>query len=144
MHYLDTSVLVAAVTSEISSAHVLQWMREHDDSLAISNWTLTEISAALSLKVRTLQITADEQATGLRQIEALRTTVLISAPIEDRHFFAARHFADRIETGLRAGDALHVAVAADYDMTLVTLDKRMAVGADLLGLDVVLLSTGAA
>jgi uncharacterized protein with PIN domain len=47
MHYLDTSVLVAAVTFEPSNAHVLQWMRNHDDSLAISNWTQTEMSAAL-------------------------------------------------------------------------------------------------
>lgn len=61
------------------------------------------------------------------------------APVHETHFFAARRFADRHETGLRAGDALHVAIAADFDMTLVTLDKKMAVGAAMFGLDVVLL-----
>jgi predicted nucleic acid-binding protein len=144
MHYLDASILVAAVTAEATRAHVQRWLSDHDDNLALSSWTLTEISAALSLKLRTGQITEAEKASGLRQIEALRNTVLMLAAVDETHFFAARRFADQHETGLRAGDALHVAIAADYDMILVTLDKKMAVGAAILGVEVVLMPSNPA
>lgn len=139
MHYLDASVLVAAITEEISRKAVQNWLRSREDDLAFSHWTLTEVASALSIKLRTGQIDGHAKAASARQLEEMRNTFLVSTPIDETHFFAARKFADRHETGLRAGDALHVAIAADFDMTLVTLDRRMAAGATMLGVNAVLL-----
>ncbi len=72
-----------------------------------------------------------------QQIEGMRNTIFERAIVDEAHFLAARRFASWHQTGLRGGDALHVAIAADYDFTLVTLDRRMAKGARAMGLNVV-------
>lgn len=48
-------------------------------------------------------------------------------------------YTDQHELGLRAGDALHVAIAADFQRVVVTLDKKMAEAANRLGVQVLLL-----
>jgi uncharacterized protein len=63
----------------------------------------------------------------------LRTRSLAIAPVTREHFQTAARFADQSELGLRAGDALHVAVAAELGATLCTLDKRLAEAAVALG-----------
>lgn len=51
MFYLDTSVIVAALTSEPHSERVIAWMAERPEgSLYVSEWCDTEVSSALALK----------------------------------------------------------------------------------------------
>ena len=52
------------------------------------------------------------------------------------HFEKAARFASHHALGLRAGDALHLAIAAGGGHTLVTLDVRMAEAASQLGIPV--------
>nr|WP_315052785.1 type II toxin-antitoxin system VapC family toxin [uncultured Brevundimonas sp.] len=137
MFYLDASVIVAAVTDEPHRTAVLQWLRANQDKLVVSSWTLTEVASALSIKVRDLRLTESDKDAGWRQVEAMRNTVLMQTVIEEPHFYAALRFVSQHQTGLRGGDALHIAVTADYDCALVTLDRRMAKGARLIGLAVV-------
>jgi predicted nucleic acid-binding protein len=61
--------------------------------------------------------------------ESLTVTVLKSV-----HFRAAARFADQHKLDLRAGDALHLAVASDESATLCTLDKRLANTGKALGI----------
>lgn len=136
-HYLDASVIVAAVTDEPHRLAVHSWMRAHQNHLAISSWVLTEVASALSIKVRDLKLTEADKLTATGLVNRLRGAFFEHATVEEAHFFAARQLADRHETGLRGGDALHVAIAADYNFILVTLDKGMAKGARAVGLDVV-------
>ena len=53
MPYLDTSILVAALTAESETSRMQIWIAaQASDELVISPWVVTESSAALSIKVR--------------------------------------------------------------------------------------------
>jgi hypothetical protein len=47
MLYLDTSVLVAALTNEAETEAIQRWLgQQTGDELAISDWVVTELSSA--------------------------------------------------------------------------------------------------
>jgi hypothetical protein len=54
-------------------------------------------------------------------------------PIARHHFRTAAKFIDQHSLGLRAGDALHLAVVADHGAVLHTLDLRLAKAGPVLG-----------
>ncbi len=132
MIYLDTSLVVAALTPEIATARVQAWLSETTD-LFVSEWVTTETSSALSIKLRTGQIDLDARARALAMYHRLLSDSFLSLPVLAAHHRTAATFADRHDLGLRAGDALHLAVAADHGLTLATLDERMAQAGPALG-----------
>jgi predicted nucleic acid-binding protein len=54
-------------------------------------------------------------------------------------FRTAALFADQHVLGLRAGDALHLAICADQGATLCTLDRRLGEAGPTLGVKTALL-----
>lgn len=140
MLYLDTSLLVAALTREAKTATVQSWLDGQEPAeLAISEWVVTEFSAALSIKLRTGQIAADHRATALQAFARLAAESLTVLPISGLHFRTAARLADQHALGLRAGDVLHLAVCADYGATLATLDRRLGNAGSTLGIATTLL-----
>jgi uncharacterized protein len=135
MSYLDTSVLVAALTTETATNTVQRWMREQSDgSLVISDWTLTETSSALSIKLRTGQIDQEYRADALSTLKRMVSDSLVVKPVTVIHFRQASVFAEQHDLGLRAGDALQLAIAYDLGETVVTLDRTMATAGSRLGI----------
>lgn len=61
-------------------------------------------------------------------------------PVTGGHFRAAAKFVDQHTLGLRAGDALHLATAADYGATVYTLDQRLAGAGPMLAIPTRLLT----
>jgi hypothetical protein len=55
------------------------------------------------------------------------------AAVTEAHFKRAAQFASDHKLGLRAGDALHLAIASDQGAILCTLDKRLAGAGKALG-----------
>jgi predicted nucleic acid-binding protein len=138
--YLDTSLLVAALTRESKTATVQRWLREQSTTaLALSDWTITEFSAALSLKLRERQIAADDRADVLAAFARWVEESFTLFPLSNLQFRTAARFADQYALGLRAGDALHLAVCADQAATLCTLDRRLGKAAPSLGVKTILL-----
>jgi hypothetical protein len=106
---------------------VLAWLdAQPAGSLAISAWVSTELSSALALQLGTGAITLPQRADVLAAWRRLVEASLHLEPVREQHFAIAARFLDRHMLGLRAGDALHLAIAADRGLTLATLDKRMA------------------
>lgn len=134
MLYLDTSLLVAALTNESYTERIQQWLGSQDpDTLAISEWVATEFSAALSIKLRVGHIPAAARTDALAAFGRLRAESLAVLPISGLHFRLAAHLADQHALGLRAGDALHLAVCLDHRAQLNTLDRRLAEAGPPLG-----------
>lgn len=102
--YLDTSLLVAACTNEIKTPVVQPWLTAQVTAdLAISRWVVTEYASALSLELRTGQVTETERADALAGFAQPWTESLRVLPVTEARFSTAARFADRHELGLRAG-----------------------------------------
>jgi hypothetical protein len=134
MLYLDTSLLVAALTNEAETGRIQGWLGEHEQgSIAISDWVATEFSSALSIKLRTGQIEAVHRADALAMFTRLTSESFSMIPVSRLQFRTAARFTDQYALGLRAGDALHLAICADHGATLCTLDRRLGEAASALG-----------
>jgi hypothetical protein len=134
MHYLDTSVVVAALTKEAKTTAVQLWLAEQaPEELLISDWVTTEFSSALSIKLRTGQLEARHRADALAVFNQLKADNLTVLPVSAAQFRTAARFADQHTLGIRAGDALHLAIAGDRGATLCTLDRRLIVAGEALG-----------
>ena len=137
MIYCDTSLLVSALTVEASSVEVPRWLAQQEAAaLCISGWVVTEFSSAVALKLRRGELTRDDAALALTNWRSLQQDRLITVPVPSAAFDLAARFCDMPTPNLRAGDALHLAVASLGGHTLATLDARMRDGAQAVGVRV--------
>jgi predicted nucleic acid-binding protein len=138
--YLDTSLVVSAYTTEAKTANVQEWLNEQPaGELAISDLVVTEFSAALSIKLRTGQLVPETRADALSLFARFCADTVLFVPILSDHFRVAARFADHHELGLRAPDALHLAICAAHGATICTLDRRQSDAGLRLGVSTVLL-----
>jgi hypothetical protein len=138
MFYVDSSVVVSAVSAETATDVVLQWLSAHRDVLT-SDWLMTEAVAALSQKRRMGVLAAEEHAEALAALHRQIGGTFTWLPVTRQDFRLAARFAERADTRLRAGDALHLAITSTAGATLVTLDKGQASAAKLLQVKTLLL-----
>lgn len=140
MWYVDTSVLVALCTRETKTGDVVKWYAACTGELASAAWCVTEFASAMGLKQRTGQLTQAQAQNAWLQFERVCTNDLQLLFIETKTFHKAAVLTMDASTGLRAGDALHLACALDAKaQRIVTLDIMMAKNARRLKLKTVAL-----
>ncbi len=138
MIYVDTSALVPIFIREPMSEAVMDWIESTDERLAISEWSLVEFASAAAMKVRTghASATLAKQATSrVREFAQKNCTVVVPGREEFRR---AAELAGDDSLKLRAGDALHLAIAASLGAKgVLCLDNEMVASAKSLGMNVV-------
>jgi predicted nucleic acid-binding protein len=138
MIYLDTSVLVSALTNESATVTSQAWLKKQNaNDLAVSDWTTTEFSAALSIKVRMGEMPGKERASVLRRFARVSARSFVVLAVARSDFQNAARLCQRAASGLRASDALHLAIAEHNGLDLCTLDARLAKAAEAIGVRVI-------
>jgi hypothetical protein len=138
MVYVDTSALVPLFIREPKSEAVVAWIESSGERLAISEWSLVEFASAAAIKVRTGQATANlaRQATT-RVHEFADKHCMVAVPGREEFRRAAEWVGDAA-LKLRAGDALHLAIASSLGVQgILCLDEAMVESAKSLGMGVV-------
>jgi predicted nucleic acid-binding protein len=133
---VDTSVFVSFLVHEPTSAAVEQWFEQVEiEAVALSSWTIVEFVSAIGTKVRAHSLSSATGKAAIREFTSLVSRSL--RPIEPSagDFARAASIMERFELGLRAGDALHLAIAHRvHAASIVTLDKVLARATERLGL----------
>ena len=126
MIYVDTSIFVALCTAEPKSDAVDKWHDSSSAKMISSTWTFTEFSSALSLKVRTNQITEKQSREAWKIFDILCQNDIELLPVENKIYYSAGILVIDSKSNLRAGDALHLAAAKSFKAkSIVTLDKAL-------------------
>src|SRR5215467_11429142 len=91
MLYLDTSLLVAALTNEAETERIQGWLgQQAEGDLAISDWVATEFSSALSIRLRAGHIEPAHRADALAMFARLSDDNFLVMPESRLHFRTAR------------------------------------------------------
>lgn len=138
MVYLDTSFVAPLVIAENSSDAVEAFvLKVKPGELTTSMWTQVELSSLVSRKVRMGEL-SDSQAEVVRREfdRVLGESFEMLAPTA-ADFAAAAKYLEIPKTALRAGEALHLAIAANHRAKrILTLDQRFIEAGKLLKLPV--------
>jgi predicted nucleic acid-binding protein len=107
------------------------------EQLAVSHWTRVEFSSLIAREVRMGGLDGRKAAQAGARFEAmLNGSFSILLPNTD-DFTLARQYLGKFETGLRAGDALHLAIARNHHASAIySLDKALLKAGNFLDLPV--------
>lgn len=135
--YVDTSVWCAYCFNEEGAQDARNWLFGADlTRLGTAWWTETEFASALGIQQRSKAMTtAQALRAQQRFVESMGMVHRLNV-IQPDYLEAAAAVADG-KTGLRGGDALHLAVAQRHGCTAIaTLDLVMQRNAKRLGFHV--------
>ncbi|MEK7435519.1 MAG: type II toxin-antitoxin system VapC family toxin [Pseudomonadota bacterium] len=138
MIYFDTSFLAPLILEEASSARVEAYIKRLPRTdLCVSHWVRVELASLLAREVRIGGLVEREALAAANQFEKmLADSYWIISP-QAADYDLARQFILHFPTALRAGDAMHLALAKNHAATSVlTLDKGMLKAGKLLRLPV--------
>jgi hypothetical protein len=138
MLYFDTSFLAPLILQEATSTDVEAFVAGLPvGELAVSHWTCVEFSSLLAREVRIGALDRQAALAADTQFEAVvAESFAVLLPTANDYALAKRYL-QHYNTGLRAGDALHLAIAAGHQArTIYSLDKILVKAGGVLGLPV--------
>lgn len=138
MLYFDTSFLAPLIIPEASSDKVAAFVRQlSPEEFAVSHWTRVEFSSLIAREVRMGGLDAEAAARADARFEAMLEESFSVLLPNAEDFALAKRYLGQFETGLRAGDALHLAVANNHRLAMIySLDKAWLRAGKMLNLPV--------
>ncbi|MGD9538235.1 MAG: type II toxin-antitoxin system VapC family toxin [Alphaproteobacteria bacterium] len=138
MFYFDTSFLVPLVLPEATSEKIARFVGGLPvGGLTISHWTRAEFSSLLAREVRIGGLDARAAREADARFEEMVAEAFVALLPNADDFSLAKAYLGHHETGLRAGDALHLAIAKNHGAEAVlSLDKTLIKAGKRLGLPV--------
>jgi uncharacterized protein len=136
--YFDTSFLAPLVLPESTSDKIAAFVRRLPvEELTVSHWTRVEFSSLIARDVRMSVLDAAAGARADARFEAMvDASFAVLLPNAD-DFGLAKRYLGKFNTGLRAGDALHLAIAGNRQAeAFYSLDKGPLMAGRLLDLPV--------
>jgi predicted nucleic acid-binding protein len=136
MLYFDTSFLAPLIRYEATTVRVEKFLdAAPTGELAISHWTTVEVASLLARDVRMGELTSEGARRAEDQFDSVVTESFVVLLPEVLDFGLAREYLGHHRTGLRAGDALHLAIAHNRRAeTIYTLDRALLRAGKVLGL----------
>lgn len=137
MIYLDTSAAVPLFIPEPSSDRIVEWFGSCTQTLASSDWIMTEFASALFIKVRRGELAQRHAKMAWDEFEIFSRTGLRLVPVTRAAFNSAAELVRTFRSSLRAGDSLHLAMAMEIRATsIATADAQLEKSAAAHGLAV--------
>lgn len=133
--YLDASVVVPVLVDELTSPGIDRWLAT-DPEICLSQWTVSEVSSALSHRQRTERLEPDEREAAEDELDRFLALGAPVIEVGNDDVLAARSLL-RFDPQLRTPDALHLALAIRLGAALATYDKRLATAAASIDVEVV-------
>ncbi len=136
MLYFDTSILVPLVVPEATTGAVAALVRQNADArFATSHWAKVEFASMVAREVRMGKMGANGGSRVKSEFESVLELSFVVLLPNAEDFSLATRFLMRFETGLRAGDALHLAIASNQKAEAIySLDTTMIKAGAELGL----------
>jgi len=124
--YLDTSVLVSLFVPDEFSIRARAYLQAAMPAFSVSDYACAEFSSVIARLVRVREVEAKAAPALFAGFDAwvaavARKTMTTSADIE-----AANSYLRRLDTTLRAPDAIHLAMAQRLEAELATFDHGLA------------------
>jgi predicted nucleic acid-binding protein len=127
MIYLDTDVLLPLFVREPESDRLRDWFEAlPPHELTVSEWTRTEFVSAIGIKARRGDLEKRVAQDVVRTFHQLANDSLLVLVPERDDFLLSSRYLERFDLGLRAGDALHLAMALNHGAReLYSLDRLL-------------------
>ena len=135
--YLDASIVVALLTRDSLTAKAEKIVLVDHPTLVVSDFAAAEFASAISRRVRTGHLTAEEASAAFTLLDRwlARRARMVETTAGD--VALAAQYLRRVDVALRTPDALNIAIAVRVGTAIATLDRQMAVAARTLGAEVV-------
>ena len=120
-----------------STDAALAWLEASaSETILISPWTRTEFANAARIMARRGDVSTGLHREGLERFDKLVSARLAVEAVDTADFDRARGWIAEYHSGLRAGDALPLAICMRLSATLCTADDTLARAVDKVGVAV--------
>jgi predicted nucleic acid-binding protein len=134
MRYFDTSFLAPLILEEATSTKTEAFFAKLPvGELYVSHWTRVEFASLIAREVRMGGLAEADALLAIAQFDELVTDSfqIVTPGIAD--YELAKAYIQHFATKLRAGDALHLAIASNHGaQTFYTLDEGLLNAAKLM------------
>jgi|GEM_PF-119743 predicted nucleic acid-binding protein len=135
--YVDTSVWVALLAREAPAAALSLWLAQAPP-LCCANWAELELASALGIKHRRGELSLGAARSICDVFASMMVYQVQQVPVHAADVTLARGLCMDMGRGLRAGDALHLAVAMRLQCShFFSLDHNLNRNAEAAGLHLV-------